>query len=79
MSTITVYTSTQCVQCYATKRKLKELGADYTEINVDTDNEARDFVMSLGYVSAPVVVAGESDHWSGFRPDRLTAAVAKSS
>lgn len=77
MSAITVYTAPRCVQCQATKRKLKELGADYTEVNVDNDNEARDFVMSLGYVAAPVVVAGD-EHWSGFRPEKLTAVVAAS-
>jgi len=27
--------------------------------------------MALGYLQAPVVVAGD-DHWSGFRPDRIT-------
>ena len=26
--------------------------------------------MALGYLQAPVVVAGDS-HWSGFRPDRI--------
>jgi len=26
--------------------------------------------MALGYLQAPVVVAG-TDHWSGFRPDRI--------
>lgn len=79
MSGITVYTTNSCVQCNATKRKLAALGADYTEINVDNDDKARDYVHSLGYVAAPVVIAGENDHWSGFRPDRLTAAVAQSS
>ncbi len=78
MSAITVYTAPACAQCRATKRKLNSLGADYTEINVREDNEAFDYVQSLGYDSAPVVVAG-GDHWYGFRPDRLTAAVAKSS
>lgn len=28
--------------------------------------------MALGYLQAPVVVAG-SEHWSGFRPDRIKA------
>ena len=28
--------------------------------------------MALGYLQAPVVVAG-NDHWSGFRPDRIKA------
>ena len=35
-------------------------------------DEARDYVMSLGYSSAPVVVSGET-HWSGFRPDSIKA------
>jgi glutaredoxin-like protein NrdH len=26
--------------------------------------------MALGYLQAPVVVAG-NEHWSGFRPDRI--------
>lgn len=78
MSAITVYTAPACAQCRATKRKLNSLGADYTEVNVRDNNEALDYVHSLGYESAPVVVAG-NDHWFGFRPDRLTAAVAKSS
>jgi len=32
----------------------------------------RDYVMALGYLQAPVVVAG-GEHWSGFRPDRINA------
>ena len=28
--------------------------------------------MALGYLQAPVVVAGNV-HWSGFRPDRIKA------
>jgi glutaredoxin-like protein NrdH len=28
--------------------------------------------MALGYLQAPVVVAG-GEHWSGFRPDRIKA------
>ena len=31
--------------------------------------------MALGYLQAPVVVAG-NEHWSGFRPDRIKALAA---
>lgn len=75
---ITVYTKPACVQCNATYRALDKEGIDYDVIDISQDEEARDYVMALGYLQAPVVVAGE-DHWSGFRPDRikaLTAAVA---
>lgn len=32
--------------------------------------------MSLGYLQAPVVVAGD-DHWAGFRPDRIKNLVER--
>jgi glutaredoxin-like protein NrdH len=45
---------------------------DYDVIDISENDEARDFVMALGYLQAPIVVAGD-DHWSGFRPDRIKA------
>jgi len=42
-------------------------GLEYNIIDITEDAEARDYVMALGYLQAPIVVAGE-DHWSGFRP-----------
>lgn len=54
----------------ATKHALDKLGVAYDIVDISADDEARDYVMSLGYLSAPVVVAGDA-HWSGFRPDRI--------
>lgn len=71
---ITVYTKPACVQCTATRKALDKQGISYELVDISEDPAARDFVMSLGYTSAPVVVAGE-DHWSGFRPDRIKATV----
>jgi glutaredoxin-like protein NrdH len=45
-------------------------GIAYDTVDISIDAEARNYVMSLGYLQAPVVVAG-NDHWSGFRPDRI--------
>lgn len=70
--TITVYTKPACVQCKATYKALDKQGVDYKLVDITEVPEARDYVMSLGYLQAPVVVAGE-DHWSGFRPDRIKA------
>ena len=67
---VTVYTKPACVQCNATYRALDQAGIDYNIIDITEDAQARDYVMSLGYLQAPVVVAGEA-HWSGFRPDRI--------
>lgn len=68
--TITVYTKPACVQCNATYRALDKAGVDYSIVDISIDADARDYVMALGYLQAPVVVAGDS-HWSGFRPDRI--------
>ncbi|KQU30603.1 MULTISPECIES: redoxin NrdH [Nocardiaceae] len=73
-TTVTVYTKPACVQCKATYRALDKEGIEYDVIDISQDPEARDYVMALGYLQAPVVVAGE-DHWSGFRPDRIKTLV----
>jgi glutaredoxin-like protein NrdH len=67
---ITVYTKPACVQCTATYKALDKQGIAYQKVDITLDSEARDYVMALGYLQAPVVVAG-NDHWSGFRPDRI--------
>ncbi len=67
---ITVYTKPACVQCNATYRALDKAGIEYSVVDISEDPAARDYVMALGYLQAPVVVAGD-DHWSGFRPDRI--------
>ena len=75
---ITVYTKPACVQCTATKKALDRAGLDYELVDISLDDEARDYVLALGYLQAPVVVT-ESDHWAGFRPERIremAAAVA---
>lgn len=75
MPEITVYSRPDCQPCKATIRKLNELGADYQKVNLTEDPEALDYVKSLGYTGAPVVVAGER-HWAGYSPDKIMKAVA---
>lgn len=71
--TITLYTKPACMQCNATKKALDRAGLDYTMVDISQDEEARDHVLSLGYLQAPVVeVDGDNpSHWSGFRPERI--------
>ena len=76
MNTITVYTKPACVQCNATFRALNKAGIDYNKVDLSENDQARDYVMSLGYLQAPVVYAGPDNHFSGFRPDRLRALAA---
>lgn len=61
-----------CRQCEYTAKVLKKNGVPFETVILDKDQDARDYVASLGYMQAPVVVNGD-DHWSGFRPDKLDA------
>ena len=74
-ATVTVYTKPACVQCTATRKALDKQGIAYQTVDISLDAEARSYVMALGYLQAPVVVAG-NDHWSGFRPDRIKTLAA---
>ncbi|KWX19579.1 glutaredoxin [Mycolicibacterium wolinskyi] len=68
--TITLYEKPACVQCTATKKALEKANIEYLVVDITQDDEAREYVMALGHLQAPVVVAGD-EHWSGFRPDRI--------
>ncbi len=67
---ITVYSKPMCVQCDATMRALDKQDLDYETVDMTVDAEALEYVKSLGYVQAPVVMAGDQ-HWSGYRPDLI--------
>ena len=45
-------------------------------MDISQDAEALELVRGLGYLQAPVVIAGD-EHWSGFRPDQINALAAK--
>lgn len=68
--TISVYSKPSCVQCTATYRALDKQGIEYEVFDLSEDEKALQTVKELGYLQAPVVVAGE-DSWSGFRPDKI--------
>jgi glutaredoxin-like protein NrdH len=62
-----IYTSPNCQGCNLTKKQFDKQGIQYEVIDISEDHDARDYVMGLGYMQAPVVVAGKQ-HWSGYRP-----------
>lgn len=72
---ITVYSKPSCVQCTATYRALDRQGLAYEVVDLSQDEAALAKVRELGYQQAPVVVTGQ-DHWSGFRPDKISALQA---
>lgn len=75
-SSVTVYSTPDCIQCAATKRELDKQGVTYTEVDLSTDTQAHTYVTeTLGYQQAPVVeVAGR--HWYGYRPDLIKSIAA---
>ncbi len=72
---ITVYSKPSCVQCTATYRALDKAGLTYQVVDLTTDDHARDYVMTLGHLQAPIVVT-DTAHWSGYRPDQITNLTA---
>lgn len=72
---VTVYTKPGCVQCTATYRALDKHGIEYEVIDLTEDAEALERSRDLGYFAAPIVITA-TDHWSGFRPDKI-AQLAK--
>lgn len=73
---VTVYTKPSCVQCNATYRALDKNGVTYKTVDISQDADALERVRALGYMQAPVVIT-ESDHWSGFRPDKISELTAQ--
>lgn len=72
---VTVYTLPSCVQCESTKKMLDRNAIEYDVVDMSQDEAALEMIRNMGYQAAPVVIAGE-DHWSGFRPDRISAIAA---
>lgn len=68
---VIVYSKPSCVQCVATLKALDKAGIEYSKLDISADPEARENALGLGYLQAPVVDAGDGNHWSGFRPDRI--------
>ncbi|MHA3685408.1 glutaredoxin-like protein NrdH [Leucobacter salsicius] len=73
---ITVYTKPSCVQCTATYRALDSKGIEYNVLDLSEDETALETVKELGYLQAPVVVT-DDEHWSGFRPDKISALASR--
>jgi glutaredoxin-like protein NrdH len=68
---VTLFTKPNCPQCNLTKNVLVAEGIPHEVRDVTTDPQAHEFVTGLGYKAAPVVHAGDDNHWAGFRPDRI--------
>ena len=52
---ITVYSKKNCPFCNQAKALLKLKGKEFTEIKIDEDNQARDFVLGQGHRTVPQI------------------------
>ena len=70
MSKVTVYTSNTCPYCTMAKDYLKDKEVAFEEKNVQTDKEARQELMSMGYTGVPVICV-DDEQIVGFDKARL--------
>ena len=75
-ASVIVYTKDKCPGCKATIRSLTKKNIAFEARSIDETPGARDMIAKLGYMQAPIVVAGD-DHWSGYNPDRIEALAAR--
>ena len=70
MSKVTVYTSNTCPYCTMAKDYLKDREVAFEEKNVQTDKEARQELMAMGYTGVPVIGV-DDEQIVGFDKARL--------
>lgn len=68
---ILIYTKNNCAQCNLSKHVLNDLGINYTEKNVDTNEKFMDEAKATGYKSMPIILKDGQVIASGFMPDVL--------
>ncbi|MER2473199.1 glutaredoxin-like protein NrdH [Photorhabdus laumondii] len=71
---ITIYSKPDCVQCSATYQALSRRNIPYQIVDLTENPQALATIRAMGYQQIPVVVAG-TQHWSGFRPDKINALI----
>lgn len=73
---VTVFSTPACFPCKFTKQRMDDLGIDFVDRDVSTDQEAAEIVRELGYKGVPVVLLASGEHWQGLNPDRIDALAA---
>jgi glutaredoxin 3 len=52
---VTVYSKNNCPFCVQAKNLLKLKGIDYTEVKIDEDASAKDFILAEGHRTVPQI------------------------
>lgn len=72
---VSVYTKLRCPQCDSTKKLLRKLDIPFNEISIEENPEVLDFLKAEGFMSAPVVTAGD-ESWAGFNEKKIRDLVS---
>jgi glutaredoxin-like protein NrdH len=67
---VTVYSTSNCVQCMTTKRMMDNYGIRYEEVNLEENLDLLENFKAQGYLAAPIVTT-DIKIWSGFRHDKI--------
>lgn len=70
MEKVVVYTSTSCHYCHVLKDYLKEKNISFEEKNIDTDPEARTFLIKNRIMGVPATYIGK-EQVMGFDKERI--------
>ena len=66
---LTVYSKTACAQCVQAKNYLKSKNIVFNEVNIEKDQQARDFIMAQGHRTVPQIYFNGAlfveDGWQG--------------
>ena len=64
---VTVYSKTNCPYCVQAKQLLEARGVTYTEVNIETDLEAKQMLLDNGLRSVPQIFHGYEIIPGGFQ------------
>lgn len=67
---VTVWTTTNCVQCTQTKKQMDRAGIRYDEMALEQHPDQLEAFKTQGYLQAPIVTT-DTKTWSGFRLDKI--------
>jgi glutaredoxin-like protein NrdH len=67
---ITVWTTSDCVQCTMTKKQMDKHGIRYDEMALEQHPEKLEEFKEMGHLRAPIVIT-DNKIWTGFRLDKI--------
>lgn len=67
---ITVWTTSNCVQCIQTKKQFDKMGIRYDEMALEQHPDKLEEFKSKGLLQAPIVET-DTRTWTGFRLDKI--------